>query len=442
LLLPSASLLAQAPGTPTPEQLQAKAVKHEQSGKWELAVQIWLQLYNQDKQNLEVRERLQVCLRHLLQHQRFIDDSVREKLVSLNHTDALSLYSEVLNKLHNFYVDRSKVMPDRLYQQGVEEFTTALGDATFREAYLKKTPHAKVKAFQTELREVWAKKDVLSVKHARELLTEIVIKCKKDLEISKPSVVIVEFLAGACNSLDEYSAYLTPNQLAAEVSETMSHASVTDIQMPRDGVGYFRIAQFKDTTATEVDNAVNTLRMQARDAGLRVIIMDLRGNPGGLFSASIQVAERFLPDGVIVTTQGSAVEVNKTFQAAGGPNVVGLPLIVLVDAGTASAAEALAGALRDQNRATLIGTTTFGKGTVQRVITFSTAEDSNERGKTKSRTGGIRITLARFFSPNGQPITGTGISPHISEQDKMRQLDIALEHAGRFTSPVMMTPRP
>ena len=419
-LAPSAKVLAQMPMVPSVEQLQAKASKLEKSGKWEAAIQIWLQLYTQDRQNLEIRDRLQVCLRHLLQHQRFIDDSVRQKLITLKHTEALSLYSEVLNKLHTFYVDRAKVLPARLYQQGVEEFATALGDPTFCETYLKNTPATKIKAFQNDLREVWRAKDVFTIKQARELVTEIAIKSKKELEISKPSVVIVEFLAGACNSLDEFSSYLTPSQLNAE-SESGSQASVQDINMPHAGVGYFRITQFKETTAGEVDSAIASLRMNARETGLRAIIMDLRGNAGGLFSASIQVAERFLPNGVIVTTQGSAPEVNKTFQAGGGANVVALPLIVLVDSGTASAAEALAAALRDQNRATLIGTTTFGKGSVQRVIAFSTAEEMGENGKSRSRTGGIRITLARFFSPNGQAISGNGISPHITEQDKMRQ---------------------
>jgi carboxyl-terminal processing protease len=167
--------------------------------------------------------------------------------------------------------------------------------------------------------------------------------------------------------------------------------------------------------------------------------MDLRGNPGGLFSAAVQVVERFVPEGVIVSTQGQLDEFNKVLNAGRKMNVIDLPLIVLVDGGTASAAEILASSFRDHRRATLIGTPTFGKGSIQRILQFQTAEELDEHGKPKPRTGGIRITLARFFSPNGQAINGAGVTPDLLEPDKMRQLDVALEHASRFVS--AMPPR-
>ena len=247
-------------------------------------------------------------------------------------------------------------------------------------------------------------------------------------------MVVLEFISGACNSLDEYTAYLSPAELALEM-HSASEPSVVDANILKDGIGYFRISHFRDTTAEEVDAAIIALKATPQAMmGLRALIIDLRGNPGGLFTAAVQVAERFVPDGVIVSTQGQLDEFNKVLNAGNRMNVIDLPLVVLVDGGTASAAEMLAGAFRDHQRATLVGTTTYGKGSIQRVLQFQTAEEVDENGKAKPRTGGIRITLARFFTPNGQAINGAGVNPQIVEEDKMQQLSLALEQASRYVS--------
>jgi C-terminal peptidase prc len=264
---------------------------------------------------------------------------------------------------------------------------------------------------------------------------------KRDLHISKTSVVVLEFIGGACNSLDEYTAYLSPAELTAE-SRIGSESSVADAGFLKDGIGYLRITHFRDTTPAEVDTAVAALRMAPQGMNLRVLVMDLRGNHGGLFTSAVQVAGRFIPEGVIATTQGQLDEFNQVHNGGAKMGVIDLPLIVLVDGSTASAAEVLAGAFRDHQRATLVGTATFGKGSIQRVLQFSTAEETDEHGKTKSRTGGIRITLARFFSPNGQAVNGAGIAPHVVESEKARQLEAALEQAARYVSEMMPTTSP
>ena len=115
-------------------------------------------------------------------------------------------------------------------------------------------------------------------------------------------------------------------------------------------------------------------------------------------------------------------------------NSIDLPLIVLVDGATASAAEVLAGAFRDHQRATLVGTATYGKGSIQRVLQFSTGDELDENGKIKPRSGGIRITLGRFFSPNGQALHGGGITPHVIEPNKSLQIEAAVEQASRYVS--------
>jgi len=178
-------------------------------------------------------------------------------------------------------------------------------------------------------------------------------------------------------------------------------------------VGYLRLASFQKNTHNELSEQIFDLKMR----GMRVLVLDLRGNPGGLFPVAVQVAERFLPGGLIVTTQGQAGPYNRAYESQSGMSAYDFPLVVLVDADTASAAELLAGALKENDRAFLIGQRTYGKGTVQTVLQLSS-------------TGGMRITLARFFSPRGQPYNGLGVAPHIVET--MRARDLALEHAQRI----------
>jgi C-terminal peptidase prc len=194
--------------------------------------------------------------------------------------------------------------------------------------------------------------------------------------------------------------------------------TVFDALMIRDGIGYIRIAHFQKGTPQEFDSALLRLRSE----GLRALVLDLRGNPGGSFSAAVQVAERFLGQGVIVSTQGQLRGMTKTFTAQ-NPAVMDGPVIVLVDGETASAAEVLAGALRDQQRALLVGQRTFGKDTIQRLMQLSEG-------------GAIRLTLARFLLPGGKPFAGAGVAPNVTEsrRDPMRdyQFEAAMDQAARL----------
>jgi hypothetical protein len=374
----------------------------------------------------------------MFQAQRQTDHSLREKVLSLTHTQALALYSEVLTTLHTAYVDQSKVAPARLFQQGLDEFLLSLNDANFRKLHAPDLSDTTIRVFQARLKEYMSVRAVDTVPDAIELVKMIAATAKRDLHLNKTSAVVLEFIGGACNSLDEYTSYISPAELAAEMRPETESSVFVDTSFLKNGVGYFRITHFRDTTAGEVDAAISSLsKMAPQGMSLRVLVMDLRGNPGGLFSSAVQVVERFVPEGVVVSTQGRLDEFNKVYSTGGKMNVIDLPLIVLVDGATASAAEVLVGAFRDHQRATLIGTPTYGKGSIQRVLQFSTAEESDENGKPKPRSGGIRITLARFFSPNGQALSGAGVNPDIIEQDKDRKLETALGHAARYVSEMM-----
>jgi carboxyl-terminal processing protease len=184
------------------------------------------------------------------------------------------------------------------------------------------------------------------------------------------------------------------------------------------GIAYCQLSAFQKTTLQEMDEALMQLKMQ----GMKVLILDLRGNQGGLFPVSLQVVERFLAEGVIVSTQSRIQNQNRIYRA-NNPGALALPLIVLVDGETASAAEVVAGALKENQRATLIGQTTFGKCSVQRILQLETVR------------GGIRVTFAKFFSPRGQDYSGCGVTPHIPvERTPLldHPLDMALQEAIRL----------
>jgi carboxyl-terminal processing protease len=197
------------------------------------------------------------------------------------------------------------------------------------------------------------------------------------------------------------------------------NASVAFFRMTTaPGVGYIALVAFNDNTMQELDEAIRQLEMQ----GMKALILDLRGNGGGLFDAAVQVAERFLWEGAyIVSTRGKVREVKR---ASRNTNPSAIPLVVLVDGTTASAAEIVAGALKEnftddmQPRATVVGMPTFGKGTVQHMIELKTVQ-----------AGGIRITWAKFFSPRNNAYNGIGVEPHIKIDGPEAQTAEALQIA-------------
>ena len=165
------------------------------------------------------------------------------------------------------------------------------------------------------------------------------------------------------------------------------------------GYGYLRIFQFSDTTARDLRRAVTQLNDETPE-GLRGLVLDLRDNPGGVLEAGVEVADSFLDEGVIVTATGRTRDATFHHEAVPGDLLDGAPLIVLVNGGSASASEIVAGALQDQHRATILGTRTFGKGSVQTVMPLSDG-------------GAIKLTTSRYFTPSGVSIQGQGITPDV-----------------------------
>ena len=180
--------------------------------------------------------------------------------------------------------------------------------------------------------------------------------------------------------------------------ETIRVASVRS-RMLEPGYGYVRLSQFQADTAADFEKQLAKLQAQA-GGKLRGLVIDLRSNPGGLLTSAVQIADDLLESGKIVSTKGRVPISDAEFGATPGDRMAGAPVVVLVDAGSASASEVLAGALRDNGRARVVGSRTFGKGSVQTVLPLDNGDS-------------VKLTTARYYTPSGKSIQALGIVPDV-----------------------------
>src|SRR5271170_2166069 len=191
-----------------------------------------------------------------------------------------------------------------------------------------------------------------------------------------------------------------PLQFTLKRSRVQLHS--VKAELPEAGYGYVRIAQFSETTGEELTNALRALR-KSNGAPLKGLVLDLRNNPGGVLEAAVAVADDFLDGGVIVSARGRTPESKFEMSATPGDELSGAPIVVLVNGGSASAAEIVAGALKDHHRATLMGRTTFGKGSVQTVMPLG-----GDRA--------LKLTTSLYYTPSGISINHRGIAPDIETE--------------------------
>ena len=180
--------------------------------------------------------------------------------------------------------------------------------------------------------------------------------------------------------------------------QTIRVASVRG-RMLEPGYGYVRVAAFQADTAADFERILDGLQAQA-GGKLRGLVLDLRSNPGGLLTSAVQIADDLLDSGRIVSTRGRIAISDAQFSATPGDRMHGAPVVALVDAGSASAAEVLAGALADNHRARIVGSRTFGKGSVQTLLPLDNGDS-------------VKLTTARYYTPSGKSIQARGITPDV-----------------------------
>ncbi len=503
------------PAKPTPAQYREIAEKAEKAGDWETAFNAYCHLFVADRNQPDLREKLNTALRYVQQLRRHRESSFQQFAGGMTLTSGLDLFAEVVQRVPGVFVERNKATPQHLWASAIEELDRALGDPAFLEAFFDNPRADKVADFRTALRRDWAKRTISNYTDARFALRQLIATAQDALPVRAPSALAVEAACGACSGLDEYTVFLTPNVPGAdaaagpdlsaaglylgatkdgvviqgivpnswfklsypEVERGARVAKINDRVMDGPGlagaadalrapgpdgfhvlevrpaggadpvfvripavvptvygtkllnpkeIGYARIGSFAPTTPRELDAAIGQLKME----GARVIVLDLRGNHGGSFLAGVDTARRLLPSGLIVTTQGQASEVNnQVFSSMSGMSAHDVPLILLIDAETASAAEVVAAALKDNDRAKLVGMPTFGKGTVQYPLRLITLDEIDPTGKRVNRTGTVRVTIAKLIAPRSGPLSGLGVTPDFLEADFAQQLELAIEKA-------------
>ena len=173
--------------------------------------------------------------------------------------------------------------------------------------------------------------------------------------------------------------------------------AIKNVRILEDKIGYVRLVEFRKDTPSELDAALSQLEKSAMDS----VILDLRNNPGGLLDVAVKVVDRFIPENkVVVSTKGRIASQNMEFKSSNGPEYLDIPMVVLVNEGSASASEIVAGALQDYRRAVIVGNKTFGKASVQSVLPLSDGS-------------ALKLTTSKYFTPNGRMIHNQGVTPDV-----------------------------
>jgi len=203
------------------------------------------------------------------------------------------------------------------------------------------------------------------------------------------------------------------------VRDIIKIKNIKEAKILQDYIGYIRLVEFRENTAKDMDSALENLKKQ----GMNALILDLRNNPGGLLDAAVKTTEKFIDkDKLIVYTKGRRPNQNMEFVSLGTHPIIDVPMVVLINEGSASGSEIMAGALQDHKRAIILGAKSFGKGSVQTVIPLSDGS-------------ALRLTTSRYFTPSGKQIHGKGIMPDIVVEEGRIELAASPEPEPKTQKP-------
>jgi carboxyl-terminal processing protease len=322
--------------------------------------------------------------------------------------EQLRLFTEVLNIVQNQYVD--EVPPkDLIYNaikgtlRGLDPHSSFLDPDSYREMQVETSG-----SFGGLGIEITLKDDILTVVapidgtpayraglHTGDRILKIDGLSTKDMQLAdavkrmrgKPgSKVTISVLREGWSEPKDFDI----------VREQIRVQSVKTVELG-DGLEYLKLRQFQEQSPHDLEAALEKFAKN----GMKALILDLRNNPGGLLTAAVEVSEKFIDDGkLVVYTEGRVRNQNMRFSAHAKRGYSQMPMVVMVNQGSASASEIVAGALQDWGRATIVGTQTFGKGSVQTIIPLSDGS-------------GLRLTTAKYFTPKGRSIHGKGITPDV-----------------------------
>jgi carboxyl-terminal processing protease len=250
---------------------------------------------------------------------------------------------------------------------------------------------------------------------AKDIITHVDEEPVRDISLQEA----IEMLRGPLGSAVTLGILREVEGQPQEVTVSLERAviRVTSVkhEMLPHGIGYLRISQFQNRTGPDLIKAIGNLQSQGELNGL---ILDLRNNPGGVLSAAIEVTDAFIDQGLIVSTKGRDELLDSKYEATNATVLANEPIVVLINGGSASAAEIVAGALQDHERAVLIGTPSFGKGSVQTILALENKY-------------ALKLTTALYYTPSGRSIQATGIQPtiQVSEGEALIESDTRIREA-------------
>jgi carboxyl-terminal processing protease len=477
-----AAVVASTPASEADGVLE-RGLEQERSRDWAAAIETYRGALERWPSRVDFSRRLRLCEIHFKLNRRYADGSFLNVLLRLPHDQAIELYDEVLERIQSNYVDPVPLEP--LVRHGLDDLEVALRDPVFVKTNAPGATPERVSWLRETLRKYRAELVIPDRASAVGLAITSSEVARQSIGMTS-TPVLLEFTCGACDALDDFTSYLTPDKLedlyamidgnfvglgvelkkdkeglrligvirggpaweaglaVGEVIDSISGRSIKGLTLDEaanrlqgtegtsveltvrqrdgstrshrlvrrhidvesvtkvkivdqaDGIGYLQLRGFQKSSTDEIDQAVGALAGQ----GMKMLIVDLRGNPGGLLNVAVEIAERFIDSGLIVSTRGRAQGQTQELSASGRAKWR-MPLYVLVDHDSASASEILAGALQDHQRATILGSRTYGKGSVQSIFSL------------KSAPAGLKLTTAKFYSPLNRPYSEQGVQPDI-----------------------------
>jgi len=233
---------------------------------------------------------------------------------------------------------------------------------------------------------------------------DYIVKINGEQVQGKSLMEAVKMMRGPVGSSIKLTIRRKGEKKALEINIKREVIEITSVEgkILKKNIGYLRLKSFNSNSSKQLVEKINQFEKQNKPVGY---ILDLRNNPGGLLTQAINVTDFFLESGEILSTKGRRTIENRRFFARKGDKVKGKPLIVLINAGSASASEIVAGALKDHKRAIVLGEKTYGKGSVQSIIPLNDG-------------GGIRLTVSKYYLPSGKSISEVGVAPDIMVEEK------------------------
>jgi len=322
--------------------------------------------------------------------------------------EKIDLFSEVLEKVQNEFVeevDQSEVMDAAIngVLQSLDPYSAYMNPKTFKEMQTETSGKFGGLGIEISMEagvvKVITPIDDTPAARAGIKAGDYIVRIGDQQVQGKTLMEAVQLMRGEVGTSIEITIRRKGLKKAKIVTITREIIEVKSVvaKLINNEIGYLRLRSFNENSSDQLKKEISKLEKKDKTKGY---ILDLRNNPGGLLSQAVKISDFFLNDGEIVSTKGRKERENRKFFAKAGDKIKGKPLIVLINNGSASASEIVAGALQDQKRAVLLGETTYGKGSVQSIIPLR-------------NRGAIRLTISKYYLPSGKSISEVGVDPDI-----------------------------